>query len=390
MRTILSCAVAAMGPIAPSALGAVVVEGLEQSSIAANLPGMTGGCIASLNDGRLFAVWSTAGASIAGSYSQDFGQSWSAPQSLIDTGTGCDYDPSIIVSGQRVIVTSTERTGGAAISTSVTNAVLSDNSGQTWGSVYQIPMNHRYTSGKVGPGLRLQSGALLMPYSWDAVLETPGTTVNSESAMDPIAGTMISTNNGATWVNHGSVNASYTRVNPAGGLGGSTDEPKIVQLQDGSLYMLARTSAANLYQARSTDNGATWTDVGPTSWTSSNAPAGLCTFQMDGKQGMLAMWDNSDTARYPLLAATSFDEGLTWSAPTDIAGDTGGYQASYPNIVQAADGTMVAVWQQQTATGWDVRSARFTLTEAPEPSGMALLFSMMLALLANVWWKRSY
>jgi hypothetical protein len=74
----------------------------------------------------------------------------------------------------------------------------------------------------------------------------------------------------------------------------------------------------------------------------------------------MCVWDNART-RYPLCAAASFDGGRTWTRPKDIAGPTGGRQASYPGCEQAADGTLVAVWQQDVEGGRDVRCARFSL-----------------------------
>jgi hypothetical protein len=317
---------------------------------------MTVPCIDWLEDGRVFCVWSAGGVGIKGAYSADAGRSWSEPQMLLSTGTGRDWDPSTIVSGRRIFVTSTV-TSGEGISTSVVKCVRSDDSGKTWSPIYEIPMNHRYTSGKVGPGVRLKSGMLVFPYSWDTKLEGGGA-VQSEGETACMAGVMRSTDNGLTWKNGGDAKAMYTRITPGSPLG--TDEPKLIVLNDGSLFMLMRTGSDHLFQARSTDQGATWTDVRPSPLYSSNSPASLALVQIGSRQGALCLWDNALT-RFPLVAAVSFDAARTWSRPIDIAGDTGGFQASYPNAAQASDGTIVAVWQQQTPSGWDVRSARFRL-----------------------------
>jgi hypothetical protein len=133
-----------------------------------------------------------------------------------------------------------------------------------------------------------------------------------------------------------------------------------VELDDGSVYMLMRTGSDHLYQARSSDQGKTWITVGPSSLRGSNAPAALGKFQVGPRRGILCVWDNG-LVRFPLCAAASFDGGKTWSKPRDIAGPTAGKQASYPSCQQAADGTLLAVWQQQTPAGWDVRCARFRL-----------------------------
>jgi hypothetical protein len=216
-------------------------------------------------------------------------------------------------------------------------------------------MHHRYSCGKTHRGLRLRSGTLLMGYSWDLLCEQ-GKTLQEEGQMHLRAGVMISTDDGLAWHNGGDTDAACTPL-VANAVRG-TDEPAIVERDDGTLLMLMRTGSDHLYQAQSSDEGKTWTGIGPSPLRGSNAPAALCNFTAGGRRGILCVWDNA-LVRFPLCAALSFDGGKTWSKPQDIAGPTGGRQASYPSCVEAADGTLVAVWQQQTPAGWDVRAARF-------------------------------
>jgi hypothetical protein len=312
--------------------------------------------MARLQDGRLFVVWSNGGDGIRGAFSTDQGRHWSAPKCLLKTSTGRDYDPSLVVSGPRILLTATV-TAGTGIGRSTTQCVRSDDNGQSWSPLYEIPMRHRYSCGKTHHGLRLKSGTLLMGYSWDLLCEQ-GKTLQEEGQMHLRAGVMISTDDGLNWHNGGETDAACEPLTPNAVRG--TDEPAIVELDDGSVYMLMRTGSDHLYQARSTDEGKTWTAIGPSPLRGSNAPAALCNFQVDGRRGILCVWDNAPV-RFPLCAAVSFDGGQTWSKPKDIAGPTDGRQASYPSCEQAADGTLVAVWQQQTSGGWDVRCARFRL-----------------------------
>ena len=317
-------------------------------------------CLARLDDGRLMVVWSAnagKGNHIVGAFSSDHGRTWSEPVTLIQTPDGRDYDPSIVVSGTRIFVTSTTVPPKGGIHTSTTWCTRSDDNGKTWSTLYAIPMNHRYTCGKTHHGLRLKSGTLLMGYSWDVICEQ-GKTLTSEGQMHLRAGVMRSTDNGATWHNGGDTDATYQKV--SGGAVHGTDEPAIVELGDGSVYMLMRTGSAHLYEARSADDGRSWTQIGPSPLRGTNAPAALCNVQVAERRGIMAVWDNA-RARYPLCAAASFDGGRTWSRPRDIAGPTGGRQASYPGCEQAADGTLVAVWQQDVPGGRDVRCARFDL-----------------------------
>ena len=316
-------------------------------------------CLARLDDGRLMVVWSASPDKrnkIVGAFS-NAGRTWSAPVTLIETPGGRDYDPSLVVSGDRIFVTSTTLPHEGGIHTSTTWCTRSDDSGRTWGERYKIPMNRRYTCGKTHRGLRLRSGTLLMGYSWDVICEK-GETLTSEGQMHLRASVMRSTDDGGSWQNGGDTDAAYDKVAEGAVLG--TDEPAIVELDDGSIYMLMRTGSPYLYEAHSVDEGKTWTQVGPSPLRGTNAPAALCRFRVGERRGIMAVWDNGRT-RYPLCAAASFDGGETWSRPRDIAGPTDGRQASYPNCDQAADGTLVAVWQQDVPGGRDVRCARFDL-----------------------------
>jgi hypothetical protein len=331
-------------------------EGFERSTIASRVKSLTTPCMSRLDDGRLLLVWTTGGDAVLGAFSKT-GRTWSTPVSLISTSTGHDFDPSIVVSGKRILVTSTNTNVDKGIGTSITTCVRSDDNGQTWTPRHDIPMNHRYTCGKCHQGIRLKSGVLLMGYSWDMRCEK-GEAVQTEGVMQLLAGVMISTDNGLTWKNGGDTAAKYEHMSE-GAIQG-TDEPAIVELDDGSVYMLMRTGRDHLYRAHSTDEGRTWRDIGPSPLLGHNAPAALCKFRVGGRRGILCVWDQAVT-RYPLCAAASFDGGKTWTKPRDIAGPTDQRQASYPTCEQAADGALVAVWQQDTPGGWDVRCARFTL-----------------------------
>lgn len=335
-------------------------------------------CIAVLEDKRLLLTWSRAAAepaddAVVCSLSEDHGRTWSEPRSLIAWDGLIDADPSIVVSGPRVFISCTSVNFEKGIRTSTTWFVRSEDNANTWSEPYKIPMNHQYCCGKTHRGLRLPDGTLVMGYAWDVLCES-GTAHDAESQMDLRAGVMRSTDNGETWVNGGDTHAEYEKA--TGGVAG-TDEPALALLEDGSLYMLMRTGADHLYEARSTDGGVTWSDIGPSPLYGSNAPAALCSLKVGDRQGTLAVWDNA-LERFPLCAAASFDAARTWSAPKDIAFPYTGGQASYPSCVQAADGTLVAVWQQDVPGGRDVRCARFNaewlLQKEPEPDAVVVLF----------------
>jgi len=335
-------------------------------------------CIALLDDHRLLLTWSRAAADPADDavvcvLSDDHGRTWSEPRVLIAWDGLIDADPNIVVSASRVFISCTSVNFEKGIRTSTTWCVRSEDNANTWSQPYKIPMNHLYCCGKTHRGLCLPDGTLIMGYAWDVLCES-GAAHDAESQMDLRAGVMRSTDNGDTWVNGGDTHAEYEKA--TGGVAG-TDEPALTLLEDGTLYKLMRTGADHLYEARSADSGITWTGVGPSPLYGSNAPAALCSLKTPDRQGTLAVWDNG-LERFPLCAAASFDAARTWSGPKDIAFPYTGGQASYPSCVQAADGTLVAVWQQDVPGGRDIRCARFNtewlLQKEPEPEAVVVLF----------------
>lgn len=308
-------------------------------------------CIARLSDGRLLCVYAAYANEqcdhvvIKGTYSKDNGQSWEAPVTLIDTYPHLDYDPSIVVMGDVVLVTSTTvpPTHASFISTSRTMAVRSEDNGISWSRAYEIPMPYRYTSGKIHKGMYLPDGTALFGYSWDTRLQKEHK-LDAEGDEVVIVGLMVSKDKGKTWSKGPELATHVEKHAAARHAISGMDEPAFVLCPNGSLYMLARTGRDHLYESRSSDDGRTWSEPSPSPLVSHNAPASLCAFG-GPRPGILAVWNNSKTDRWPLCAAVSFDEGRSWSRPYTLA-DTPGQQSSYPGCVQASDGKFLIVWQQ--------------------------------------------
>ncbi|GMV97200.1 MAG: hypothetical protein AMXMBFR83_15590 [Phycisphaerae bacterium] len=322
-------------------------------------------CVDRLDDGRLICVFSANDRStggkmvVAGCFSDDHGKSWSPPRVLIDSKGEHDYDPNVIVFGPRVIVTSTTvpLDHHEFISTSRTVAVRSDDGGRTWSEPYQIPMGYRYTSGKVQKGIVLGDGTALFGFTYEAQLEKIDR-LKLEGDMIERSVVLISRDRGLTWRAGGEVADDSLKIPERKAAIRGICEPSIVECSDGSLYMLARTGMEKLYESRSRDGGKSWSPPVPSALTGHNAPASLTRFRED-RPGILVVWNNSPKDRWPLCAAASFDDGRTWSPPRTLV-DTPERECSYPGCTQAADGALVAVWQQATGKGTrEIHAARF-------------------------------
>ncbi|MBL7735912.1 MAG: exo-alpha-sialidase [Chitinophagaceae bacterium] len=310
--------------------------------------------IARLNDDRLLCVYSKEEKNnfeqyrivVEGIFSDDHGISWSKPVILIDADPSLSLDASIVVTSKAVIVNSTvvPKTHYKFVSTSKTMAVRSEDNGKTWSEVYEIPINHRYVAGKINPGVTLDNGVSFFPYAWDKGLQTKAK-ISGDNEQNCISGLMLSIDGGLSWKQGPQfmIRKKKTAKNAINGL----DEPAIVKCPDGSLYMLFRTGFDRLYESRSRNGGKTWSAPGPSALKSHDAPAALCEVTGDSP-AILAVWNNSENSRWPLAAAMSFDNGKSWTSPKVIA-EYPGYQSSYPGCVQAADGTIVIVWQQNHA-----------------------------------------
>jgi hypothetical protein len=313
--------------------------------------------LARLGDGHLLCVFSVRQAdpshgrklAIGGVESVDHGRTWSIPRVLINSPDGDNYDPSIVVIGSRVLITATTTPlHKSTISTSRTMAVSSDDDGQHWSPSYEIPMGRRYTSGKVNNGIVTREGTALLGFTWEKNLETGVQELANEGQMEEVNAVLLSYDNGRTWAASHSIELNVPASDPADKIAiHGICEPALVECGDGSIYMLSRTGSDKLYGCRSRDGGRTWSAPKATPLVSHNAPPDLCAFS--GKRsGVLAVWNDSPRDRSHLSVAMSSDDCRSWSAPQVIE-PRAEVESSYPSCIQAADGKIIVVYQQNQA-----------------------------------------
>jgi predicted neuraminidase len=315
--------------------------------------------IARMASGKLICAWTVAGKPdtkmrIVAAFSAD-GRTWSPPKMLIDTPGKNDADPVLLVAGRRVFVYSATVNIPDRLDHSQVFMVSSDDEGETWSAPREIHFPRKYTAAMVHNGIRRKDGTLLLPFSWDLWPEK-GFRASTEGEMDLASGILMS-RNGVDWEPHGELHIWEPKTTP-----GSTNglcEPALVELQSGELFMVMRSSTSRHWASRSSDGGLTWEPPHPTALVGHNTPTALWRLDQHPEE-IIAIWNNSPTSRFPLSVAISRDGGRNWSRPKDVAA-SGGQQVSYPGIVQARDGSFVAVWQQQLKEGGrDIRWARFS------------------------------
>ncbi|MBI3922187.1 MAG: exo-alpha-sialidase, partial [Armatimonadetes bacterium] len=297
---------------------------------------------------------------------KDAGKTWSKPVEVMKCPRdGYIADPNVLSAGKRLTVYATfVPAPWPPFSKSETYASTSEDGGATWSSATRITMPHKYTSGKVHVPLRLKDGTLVMGYSWDIPAEE-GHAAGEEGTMNARAGVLLSHDEGKTWAPGGDVHVAES---PMG-----ADEPALVQLKNGDLFMIARTSTSRPYETRSHDGGLTWEDPKPSRFQGFNSPS--CLLRLKDKS-VLRVWDNSASNRFPLVASLSTDECKTWSPPrtlteptADAKGELSFRTACYPSAAQAKDGTIVVVWWETSAAGSNIGLARFNRAWVEEAKG---------------------
>ena len=295
-----------------------------------------------------------------GAYSTDGGRTWGRPVTLFggdqlgpaSTDLGESYaDPNLVVvdRGAVQVLCVSLRYDEAVWDLSRTRfwRRCSTDGGRSFGPVEELPKHRRYYVGMIHPGLRLHDRTLVMGYSWDRPAEV-GRPATGEGTMDLVSGVLISTDEGQTWNPGGDCYADTVRAGDA--LDHATnglDEPAIVELPDGELFLLGRTGTHCLWESRSGDGGRSWAPPRPSPLVSHNCPAAL--LRLAGGPAVAVVYNDHPLSRLNLSLRLSRNGCRTWgpSVPLGPLGEVSDQaQAAYPNLCQLADGTVVVVFYQ--------------------------------------------
>jgi hypothetical protein len=109
-----------------------------------------------------------------------------------------------------------------------------------------------------------------------------------------------------------------------------TQEPGLIELNDGTIMMFIRTDAGVQYISYSGDNGETWSPAKKSNIRSPLSPASIERIPSTGD--LLMVWNNNGGEdpvmkgkRTPLTVAVSKDEGHTWEKVKNIEEDPDGW-----------------------------------------------------------------
>ena len=173
--------------------------------------------------------------------------------------------------------------------------------------------------------VRMKSGRIVLP------LARHSYRLDKKNSMMGRLSCVYSDDNGETWKKGG----EYV-VTDKDGKRVYVQEPGLVELNDGRLYMYARTNRGRQWQMFSKDGGETWGDFGPSPIIGPRGPATIMRLK-SGK--LLLVWNDHEGRehllkrgpkwlagmRAPLSTAISHDEGKTWVSRRLVETDEKGF-----------------------------------------------------------------
>jgi sialidase-1 len=169
--------------------------------------------------------------------------------------------------------------------------------------------------------VQLSSGRLIVP-----VAQHCGYQMQAEWGRVGVISCYLSDDDGRTWRRS---RASFYATRSDGSKI-QTQEPGVVELNDGRLLMFLRTDAGFQYFCHSSDNGETWSEPAPGPLASPLSPMSIERIPQTGD--LLAIWNDAtgkDPAnaqrRTPMSVAVSKDEGQTWIHRRNLENDEDGF-----------------------------------------------------------------
>ncbi len=302
-------------------------------------PRNTEGDIIELRDGTLLLAWSDfyaggmpdhAPARISAKTSQDRGKTWGERFTLLEN-EGAQNVMSVsflrLASGD-ILFFYLRKNGPDDLQAMVRRSsdeltTLSDPVRCTCDEGYWVVNNARIA--------QLSDGRLIVPAAWHRTID-----IDSRNARAVV---WLSDDEGRTW-------SRSESALPLPGRGAM--EPGVVELCDGRLLMIIRTSLDQIYRSYSGDRGVTWSAPEPMGVGAPVAPSTLVRIPSTGD--LLLIWNDcfragpeAEAVRVPLTTAISRDEGATWEHRRDLETDPELWFA-YTSVTFVDDRALLTYW----------------------------------------------
>ena len=313
-------------------------------------PTVLGSGLARMKEGAVMSVYSTPSGYyskpgttwIAGRVTKDGGKTWS-PEQVIARHPDCQPShPSVLSTRDGVIhvfYLGFKKAGkwqGVNPSDDAQSdmwTTRSRDNGETWSEPQLIFKG--YTGASNG-AIETRDGHLIVPYSH--YVNDPGRLVSQAS---------VSSDGGKTW--------SLGNAIDIGGAGDHEGalEPCVLELKDGRVWMLIRTTRKVFWESFSNDGGKTWSEANPTTIDANSSPGHL-TRLADGRIALV--WNATKKGRTELHLGLSSDEGKTWTPSMVVAQGTPG-GATYPFVIEI-DPSELWIGYHNVPKGWNFPRAR--------------------------------
>ncbi len=333
------------------------------------------GAFLELADGRIMFVYSSFRASFADDaeshlvarYSSDRGETWSEGYVIASPG---EYNAMNLMSVSLLRMQNRDVGLFAILRMDHHDARLflfrSSDEGKTWSEPRPIVPGAGYYVTNNDRVVRLSTGRIVVP---TALARSRDEAKHGLQALDVRCTVFVflSDDDGQTWREARS-SCAFSNPHSRSGL----QEPGIVELSNGSLWMYFRTDLGRQYESFSVDGGESWAPAAPSRFTSPQSP--LSMKREARSRALLAIWNpipNYETrtierhswGRTPLVGALSKDDGATWTSHFAVEREEDGGGYCYTAIHFTADSVLLAYYAGRAEDG--ICNSRLRITKVP-------------------------
>lgn len=310
-----------------------LLEGARQVALltpGADNPRNSEGSFIQLKDGRILFAYSKfsgpvgnddAPASIVGRYSSDGGATWSRTDRLIVSsprGINVMSVSFLRLHDGRIALFYVQKLSSASAAVYVR---FSTDESRTWSAPIRCIHDAGYYVLNNDRVIQTHSGRIIIPV---ALNSAKGRFVQRGEVM-----AYLSDDGGKTWRRSADILICPTTSKTG------LQEPGVVELTDGRIFMVMRTSMGSQYESWSSDEGEHWTVPIPSSIRSPLSPASIKRIPSTGD--LLLVWNDHSNVpasyrasatsygrRTPLTVAISHDDGRTWHDAQNLLADPDG------------------------------------------------------------------
>ena len=297
--------------------------------------------------GRIFVVWFSGGThepqpenTVYLTYSDDDAQTWAPLSVMAEPRDGARaFDPTLWLdpTGCLWLIFNRGNPEKRIHDVHARRCAAPDAPVPAWGAEYRLGFDEVPFSFRMNKPIVLSTGEWVLPVTHDSQ------ECREWFARDrQVQGVAISADQGRSWRLHGAVQAPPWAL-----------ENMIVELRDGRLWMLIRTSAGVLWESFSTDRGRTWSAGAATTIAS---PGSRFFIRRLASGRLLLVSHYKFTGRSHLTALLSPDEGRTWQEGLVLDARE---NVSYPDGFQAPDALIWIVYDRERKGAGDILLARF-------------------------------